>query len=88
MQIMTLKATTWGAFWVDVIWNFGIFPQFKYQIVSYARDFPPVKFFFLNCYFKNSYFQLPQNVPWTDEITRVITANTGVNGLSLARHIS
>ena len=47
MQIMTLKATTWGAFWVDVIWNFGIFPQFKYQIVSYARDFPPVKFFFL-----------------------------------------
>ena len=88
MQIMTLKATTWGTFWVDVIWNFVIFPQFKYQIVSYARDFPPVKFFFQIVTLKNSYFKLPQNVPWTDEITRVITANTGVNGLSLARHIS
>ena len=88
MQIMTLKATTWGTFWVDVIWNFVIFPQFKYQIVSYARDFPPVKFFFKIVTLKNSYFKLPQNVPWTDEITRVITANTGVNGLSLARHIS
>ena len=32
--------------------------------------------------------KLPQNVPWTDEIKHVISANTEMNRLTLAHHIS
>ena len=38
------------------------FSQTIYQIVPYARDFLPVKLF-KNCFFKNPWFQIPQNVP-------------------------
>ena len=45
VQIMTLKATTRGIFWVDLAKNRVIVPQIIYQIVPYARDFLPIKFF-------------------------------------------
>ena len=45
MQIITLKATTRGMFWVDVAKNRVIVSQIIYQIVPYARDFLPIKFF-------------------------------------------
>ena len=35
MQIMTLTATIWGTFRVNVVHNCVIFPQIIYQIVSY-----------------------------------------------------
>ena len=63
------------------------FPQIIYPIFSQAQDFLLIKFFF-NCYFKNPCSQLPQNVLWTDEISRVIIASTGKNAATLARHIS
>ena len=46
-----------------------------------------IKFFF-QYYFNKLIFQLPQNVKWADEITRVISAHTGINGVSLAHHTS
>ena len=42
---MTLKATTRRTFRVDVVKNCVIFPQIIHQIVPFARDFLPVKFF-------------------------------------------
>ena len=63
---MTLKGTTPETFWV--VWL--IFLQLRYQIISYARDFLLIKFFFI-C-FKNFLLQLI--APWTNELTRVICA--------------
>ena len=63
---MTLKGTTPGTFWV--VWL--IFLQLRYQIISYTRDFLPIKFFLI--YFKNFLLQLI--APWTNELTRVICA--------------
>ena len=39
-------------------------------------------------YFNKLCFQLPQNVIWTDEITRAIRTRTGINEARLAHHIS
>ena len=47
-------------FWVDVAKNRVIVSQIIYQIVPYARDFLPIKFFF-KCGFKklvSSYLKL------------------------------
>ena len=41
--------------------------------------------FFFKSGFKNLCFQLPQIVPWTNEMTRVISASTGLNRVSLAQ---
>ena len=60
------------------------FPQIIYQTVPYAREFLPIKFFFKYC-FTNPWFQLPQNVLRSGEMTRVIS--TGLNGVSLVHHI-
>ena len=43
---------------------------------------------FFKYYFKNLYFQLQQNVPWTDEMTRVISASASINSVRLAPYIS
>ena len=40
------------------------------------------------CFFKIHSFHLPQNVPWTNEMTRVISASTGINRVRLDHHIS
>ena len=53
------------------------------KVVPYAKDSLPIKF-----YFKNPCFKLEQNVSWTDEITRVISASRGINRVSLAFNIS
>ena len=53
-----------------------IFPQI-FQIVPYAREFLPIKIF-SKYFLKNSCFHVPQNEPWTDEMTRVISASTGI----------
>ena len=86
MQIITLKATTRKTFRINVVNNCAIFPQIIRKIVPFAQHFLPIKFFF-KCGFKNLCFQLPQIVPWTDEMTRVISASTGLNEVSLAHHI-
>ena len=39
MQIMTLKATTRGTLWIDVVLKLHDFLAIIYQIVPYARDF-------------------------------------------------
>ena len=44
--------------------------------------------FFFKYYFNKRFFQLPQNVTWADEIRRVISTRTGINGVSLANHTS
>ena len=54
--------------------NLRDFPQIIYQIVSYAWD-STYQVFFFKCYFKSPCFQLQRNVPWTDKMTRVISAN-------------
>jgi len=43
---------------------------------------------FSKYYFNKLCFQLPQNVTWTDEITRMISTTTAINGVRLAHHIS
>lgn len=45
MQIMTLKTTTGGTFWVSIIMNCVIFPEITYNTVASAWDFLPVKIF-------------------------------------------
>ena len=40
------------------------------------------------CFFKIHSFQLPQNVPWTNEMRHVISASTGINRVRLDHHIS
>ena len=40
------------------------------------------------CFFKIHSFRLPQNVPWTNEMTLVISASTGINRVRLDHHIS
>ena len=46
MQIMTAKITTLQTLYVHVVSNRAMIPQILYDIVLYARHFPPVKFFF------------------------------------------
>lgn len=81
MQIMILKVTTQETFWV--------LRDFSSNDVSNCsirwRFFTKQVFF--KCYFKIPCFQVPQNEPWTDEMTRVISASSGINGESLAPHI-
>ena len=66
MQIMTAKITILWKLYVHVVSNSLMFPQILYDIVLYSRHFLPVKFF-LEYYFYELFFQLPQNVAWTDE---------------------
>ena len=42
---------------------------------------------FFKCGFKNLCFQLPQIVQWTDEMTRVISASTGLKEVSSASYL-
>ena len=66
MQIMTAKITTLRTLYVHVVSHRVMIPQILYDIVIYARHFLPVKFF-PEYYFYKLYFELPQNVTWTDE---------------------
>ena len=66
MQIMTTKVTTWRTLYVHVALSGVVFGQMLCAIVPYARDFLPVKFCF-KYYFNKLFFQLPQNVTWTDK---------------------
>ena len=70
-----LIMTLKGLFWVNVK-------------LFYTRETFHPSIFFFKCYFKSPCFQLQQNVLWTDQMTRVIIASTGINGVSLAHHIS
>ena len=45
MQIMTAKMMTLRTLYVHVVLSSVMFPQILYDIVLYARHFPPVKFF-------------------------------------------
>ena len=42
--------------------------------------------FFFKYYFNKLFFQLPQNVTWTDEITRVISIHTGIGQFGPSYH--
>ena len=66
MQIMTAKIMTPRTLYAHVVSNSVIFPQIWFDIVLYARHFLPVKFF-SEYYFYKLFFELPQNVTWTDE---------------------
>ena len=66
MQIVTAKITTLRTLYVHVVSNSRMFPQILYEIVLYTRHFLPAKFF-PEYYFYKVSFELPQNVPWTDE---------------------
>ena len=66
MQIMSVKIATLRTLYVHVVSNKVMIPQILYDIVLYARHFLPVKFFPVY-YFYKLYFELPQNVTWTDE---------------------
>ena len=59
MQIITAKITTLRTLYVHVASNSVMFSQILYDIVLYARDFLPVKFF-PEYYFYNLCFELPQ----------------------------
>ena len=50
-----------------------------YYIVPGSRDFLPIKIFFKYCFdrLNNLCFQLPQNVAWSDEITRLVRNKWG-----------
>ena len=63
---MTTKTTTRRTLYVHLVLNGAIFPQILYDIVSYVPYFLPVKFS-SEYYFDKLYFQLPQNVTWTNE---------------------
>ena len=62
MQIMTPETTLY----VHVVLNGVIFRQISYEIVPYARHFLPLRFS-LKYLFNKLYFQVPQNITWTDE---------------------
>ena len=66
VQIMTAKITTLRTLYVHVVSNNVMFPRILYDIVVYARHVLPVKFF-PEYYFYKLWFELPQNVTWTDE---------------------
>ena len=66
MQIMTAKITTLPTLYIHVVSNRVMILQVLYDIVLYARDFLPVKFF-PEYYFYKLCFELPQNLTWTDE---------------------
>ena len=66
MQIMTAKITTLRTLYVHVVSNRVKVPQILNDIVLYTWYFLPVKFF-PEYYFYKLYFELPQNVTWTDE---------------------
>ena len=72
---------------VYIVYICVILPQIRYQIVPYAWEFLPNKSYF-NVYIKNPCFRLQKNVPRIDEVTRVISAITGKNGVSFAHRIS
>ena len=55
--------------YVQAVLNSAIFPQILYDIILYAGNFLPVKFFPKH-YFNKLRFELPQNVMWTDENAR------------------
>ena len=57
------------------------------QIVSYAWDFLPIKFFF-KCYFKSFASINCSKMYLNDKMMHVISASTGINGVSLAHYIS
>ena len=62
MQIMTLKATTRGTLWIDVVLKLRDFPANYISNCSIRSRFFTNHFFF-KCHFKNPCFQLPQNRP-------------------------
>ena len=66
MQIMTAKTTTVRTPYVHVVLNGVIFRQISYDIVPYARNFLPVRFF-PKYYFNKLSFELLQIITWTDE---------------------
>ena len=66
MQTITAKITTLRTLYAYVVSNNVMFPEILYDIVLYAQHFLPVKFF-SEYYFYKLYFELPQNVTWTDE---------------------
>ena len=66
MQIMTAEITTLRTLYVHVVSNRVKIPQILYDVVLYARHLLPVEFF-PEYYFCKLYFELPQNVTWTDE---------------------
>ena len=43
--------------------------------------------FFFKYYFNKFCFQLPQNVMWTDKITRAISTRTGINEVSMVTYL-
>ena len=61
MQIMRAKITTLRTLYVHVVLNSVMFSQILYDIVLYAQHFLPVKFL------PKYYFELSQNVTWTDD---------------------
>ena len=64
--VMTVKITTLRTLYVHVVSNEVMIPQILYDIVLLARHFLLVKFF-PEYYSFILYFELPQNVTWTDE---------------------
>ena len=64
---MTAKITTLWTLYVHVALNSVIIVSTNFiDVVLYAQRFLPVKFF-PKYYFNKLYFELPQNVTWTDE---------------------
>ena len=87
MQIITLKGMNQGTFFTQYNLNLHDFPT------DYRSSFSiPLRLYthqvFFSCYFKNPFFQPQQNVLLTNEMTRMISASTGINGVSLAHYIS
>ena len=52
------------------------------------KTFNLSSFSVLKCYFSHPCFQLQQNVPRINEMTRMISARIGISGVRLAHHIS
>ena len=55
---------------VHVVSNGVIFPQILYDIIAYARQFLPVKFFLSIAFINSASVQLPENVTWTGNNAR------------------
>ena len=84
MQIIIFKTTTQGTFRKSVSLKIAWFFHKLYNKLFHSLEtFYP--YFFFKSGFKNLCFQLPQIVPWTNEMTRVISASTGLNRVSLAQ---
>ena len=86
--ILVHKAITQrGKLWPWKEWLKEHFELILFKFACYSHKLYIKLFHTLETYHLSSFFQLQQNVQWTDEMTGMISASTGINGVNLVHII-